>query len=88
MPEPINSFIFWHWAYTDAAYVNEEINDFEGTDGRYEYHLFHAFETSDSLDEHREGMTASGIPKAFDNIWSTWNDSYSQYHSLSGPWWW
>lgn len=84
----INSYIFWQWAYTDAGYVNEEIHYEEGSDGRYEYHLFHAFETTNSLDHPeygRKGMTASGVEKEYDNIWSTYHyPEYGQY----GPWWW
>ncbi len=81
----INSYIFWQWAYTDAGYVNEEINDFEGSDGRNEYHLFHAFETTESLDGDRRGMTKDGTEKSYDNIWSTYH--YPQYGQY-GPWWW
>ncbi len=65
--------------------MNEEINDFEGSDGRYEYHLFHAFETTESLDGDRRGMTKDGTEKAYDNIWSTYH--YPQYGQY-GPWWW
>ena len=75
-------YIYWHWTMSNE-YGNWEIHDVEGSDGRYEYHLFHAFEGPDL--KNRNGMTTSGTEKSFDNIWSTYH--YPEYSNY-GPWWW
>ncbi len=77
------NYIFWHWTYSDE-YANHEVETYEGSDGRHDYYIFHAFETTDPLNN-RYGMTSSGEERMYDGIWSTYHyPEYSEY----GPWWW
>ena len=76
------TYIYWHWTLSDE-YANKFVNDYEGSDGSYEYHLFNAFEAGDL--SNRYGMTISGEEKVFDGLWSTYH--YPEY-SAYGPWWW